>query len=203
VELEVLVGHEVRENAEGELDPGDALEQDAVRGHLHHDGRRAVGGHAAQRAVDRRRLRRRHPRLHDVLAEADAERADEPDLVPAGLESRPREEGGGRLAEGAGHADQVDAARRVAVQLRGEEGERAARLGHDQRRRARRGLARADRRGAAGEGLRNERHALRVRTGDGDEDVPACDAARVVGHAAHLHILPLDAAADGARELAQ
>ena len=61
MKVEVLVGHEIGQRTELECESGDALQRDAVGGHLHHRRSDACVHHLTQGPVDRGRVRRRHP----------------------------------------------------------------------------------------------------------------------------------------------
>ena len=203
MELEMLVGHDVREQAKVVLEPFDTLEKNRVRRHLHDGGAGALGREVAQRAVNRGSLGRRHPRLDDVTLEANAERADDADLLARGTDDRLEEQRGGCLPERAGDSDHAKVARGMPVELARQLGERLTRIGHDERRRAVPGAHGAHRDRAAREGVGDEARSVGIRAGDRDKELTRLHLAGVERNARDLPVRPRKRESERAGERAQ
>ena len=127
VEVKVIL-REVREDADGVLDPVHAVELERVGRNLHHRVRAARVRHAAQQPLQLEGFRRRALGVDHLAADHVLDGADQADLRPGLLlEDALDEVGRGRLAARAGHADHRQLARGVAVPVRADHGQRAAR----------------------------------------------------------------------------
>ncbi len=180
VVVEVVAG-EVREDGDPELEAVDALEGERVRGHLEHGAPAPGVHHLPEEGLEVRRLGRRAHRLGDAVAHAVLDGADEAHRLPGGAEGRVHEVRRRRLAVRAGDADEVELARRVPEDRRGERGEGRPRVGHAHPR----PLAGGRRLGADGDGALLPRRlhelvAVGDEAADGHEERAGPRAARVV-----------------------
>jgi hypothetical protein len=110
VEVEVVLG-EVGEDGRPEAGAVDPVQGQAVAGHLH--GRRpdAGVGHLGQQSLQVGRLGGGVEGRAALVPHADLDGADHPGDAAGGPEDRLQHEGGGGLAVGAGHPDQLQPAR--------------------------------------------------------------------------------------------
>ena len=188
MEVEVVLG-EVREHPAGEADSGHAAQLERVRGDLHRAGHVAAVHHAAEGLLQVDRLGRR---ALDLLLDSRhhaLDRAEQPALPPRGLEQMANQEGRGRLAVRAGHADERELRRRVAVEARGGRTHGGAdvvhqHLGHPKTQRP---LA-DERHGAPLDRVRSEVVAVRPEPGHAKKERPRGDALARVGESRNLDL---------------
>ena len=117
VEVEVVLG---QVGEDGRLEPGavDPVQGQAVAGHLHGRRLHAGVGHLGQQPLEVGGLGGGVDGRPAFVADPDLDRAEHPGDAAGGPEDRLQHVGGGGLAVGAGHPDQVEAARGV-VEERG------------------------------------------------------------------------------------
>ena len=186
VEVEVVLG-QVGEDRSGEAHAGRAAQLQSVRGDLHRAGALAAIEHRAEVSLQVDRLG--GGAGDGTLGPADEGRdgAQQPARASRGLQQRAHEEGGGRLAVGAGYADDVQLGSRVAEEARGDRPHRSARggdehLGHAESQRTlddERGRPRLHGRGG-------EVVAVAAQARDTEEQRPGRDPTAVVGQALDL-----------------
>ena len=180
-----MVARQVGEDAGGEAQVVGAAQRQRVRRHFHHARAAALraacrAASAAAPALPASCAARRASRAADAVAD----RADAPALDAGRLEDRGEHVGRGRLAVGAGDADQRQLLARIAVERRGELGQRRARVrhldpGHGDAGGRRRFRDDGDR--AVGDGLRREARAVGVDAAQRDEHRARLHLPRVVG----------------------
>jgi hypothetical protein len=209
VEVEVVARH-VGEQRDVEEQAGDAFLLQGVRRNLHGHRPRPGVAHPGEDAEQIRPFRRRaaaRGRLES--GKAVAERADAPAGSPRGVEHRGDQLDRGRLAVGAGDADERERPLGVREQSRRERAEERSRRSGDQPGRLA-GLTRTrrtvgeDRGRAARDGLGGEARAVVTLPLPGDEEVPRLDRARIVPNAEDLGIVPeVSGEREAARELGE
>ena len=182
-----MVARQVAEDDGVELDARCPVLREGVRADL--EGARLVpgGAHLGEHALQVERLGRRE--LDRMIHSPDAidDGAEKPRRPPRRAEEAGDEVSRGRLAVGAGDADDAEVTRRIAVPARRHERHGAARGGDDDLRRGDAGVALADeRRGAGLDGGIGELVAVERESGDAKEKRAVGDVTRVVGEAPDL-----------------
>jgi hypothetical protein len=161
-----------------------APQRQRVRRDLHHAGAAAFLEHLAQHLLQLRRLGGRPGSVELARADPVADRPDPPALDPRRFEDRREHVGRGRLAVGAGDADERQLLAGIAVEGRRDLGERRARGGHLEPGHGdagRRGRLRDHRDRAVRDRLRDEPGAVGVDAAQGDEQGAGLHLPRVVG----------------------
>ncbi len=182
VEVEVLRG-EVGERPDREARAGHPAEREGVAGDLHGHVRRAALHHRGEQRLQVGRLGGREGAGQASPAQAGLDGADQPRARPGRGERGLEQVDGGGLAAGAGHAEDTELRRRVAVDPRRRVAERRARVGvHEHRdpgvpqRRTRGAVGVGEHRGGTpGQGVGGEVGAVRPRPGEGAEQVAGAD----------------------------
>ncbi len=187
VEVEVIA-REIREDPGGEAQIVDAFQRQRVRRHFHHAGAAALIHHLAEHRLQLRSLGSRALRLDFLAADAVADGANPAALDAGGLENRGEQIRRGRLAVGAGEADEDQPLARIFIEDRGQRRERETRIGHlhPHRRDVGRSRRLGQRRNrAAADGFARERGAVGVHAAQRHEDRARTRLARVVGDRRH------------------
>jgi hypothetical protein len=130
VVFEVLVGNQVGEQPEAEVQAVDAALAERMRGDLHGDMAHALVGEPAQGFLQHAGVGGGDAGLLGGLGELDAERAHDAHRLVVGFENVAQQQRGRRLAQRAGDADQLKLVGRVVVKRRGQLRQRGARVGN-------------------------------------------------------------------------
>src|SRR3954454_17588914 len=129
MEVEVVL-REVREDRDVPVDRVGAVELEGVARDLHDDGLVADVAHLGEGALQVDGLGRGADHRPFLAADDGGDRADEARAAPRRLEQPAGEEGGRRLAVGAGDADGLERSRGIPVEPRGGGRHRGADVGH-------------------------------------------------------------------------